>query len=117
GPAAFPVIRIHQAVDVDQNVYMVGDFRGTVDFDPGPGVLNVGSSGAGIEYGMYMAKLNSAGQLQWVRSLIAPELMPIEIAVDAAGNLIVANNFTALTTDPPMDVDAGPGQTLIGRAN
>ena len=31
---AAPVMRTVAAVDAEQNVYMVGDFRGTVDFDP-----------------------------------------------------------------------------------
>ena len=92
---------------------MVGDFRGTIDVDPGPGVMNVTSTAGGTDYGFYMAKLNSAGQLQWVRTLAANELTPFRIAVDGAGNLIVASNFTALATDPPMDVDAGPGQFLV----
>ena len=108
GPG-FPIARILAAVDADQNVYMVGDFRGTVDIDPGPGVANITSRLGGSDYSFYMAKLNSAGQLQWARTLDAPELTPMRIAVDEAGNLIMANNFSAVPTDPPMDVDAGPG--------
>jgi hypothetical protein len=34
GTSTSPVVRINHAVDADQNVYMVGDFRGPVDFDP-----------------------------------------------------------------------------------
>jgi hypothetical protein len=113
GPASSPAVRILHAVDADQNVYLVGDFRGTVDFDPGPGVFNVASNGGGTDYGFYMAKLNSAGQLQWLRTLAANELTPNRVAVDGAGNLVIASNFTALTSDPPMDVDAGPGTVLV----
>ena len=29
------------AVDVNGNVYTVGSFQGTVDFDPGPGTYNL----------------------------------------------------------------------------
>ncbi|QDT73371.1 Beta-L-arabinobiosidase precursor [Lacipirellula limnantheis] len=108
GPGS-PVVRVLSAVDADQNVYLVGDFRGTVDIDPGPDVLNITSRLGGSDYSFYMAKLNSAGQLQWARTLDAPELTPMRIDVDGAGNLIMANNFTAVPTDPPMDVDAGPG--------
>ena len=106
-------MRVLAAVDANQNVYMVGDFRGTIDVDPGPGVTNVTSTASGTDFGYYMAKLNSAGQLQWVRTLAANELTPFRVAVDGAGNLIMASNFTAVTTDPPMDVDAGPGQFLV----
>ncbi len=112
GGAGGPV-RIVPAVDANQNVYLVGDFRGTVDFDPGPGVANVTSTANGNDYAFYMMKLNSSGQLQWVRSLAANELTPFRVDVDGAGNLIVASNFTAVPSDPPMDVDAGPGQFLV----
>jgi hypothetical protein len=33
--------------------------------------------------------------------------------IDAAGNLYITNAFTASATDPPIDVDAGPGQVLL----
>ena len=66
---ASPYVRIVHAVDADQNVYLVGDFRGTVDFDPGLGVMNVTSSQAGAESSVYLSKLNSAGELQWVHTL------------------------------------------------
>lgn len=108
-----PVVRILHTVDADQNVYLVGDFRGTVDIDPGPGITQITSTLSGQEYGFYMAKLNSAGQLQWARTLAAPELTPQRVAVDDAGNLLIASDFTGLPTDPPMDVDAGPGQVLL----
>ena len=110
---ALLLCEFYAAVDANQNVYLVGDFRGTIDVDPGPGVTNVTSTANGTDYGYYMAKLNSAGELQWVRTLAANELTPVRVDVDSDGNLIVASNFTALPTDPPMDVDAGPGQFLV----
>jgi len=53
------------AFDSLGNEYMVGSFSGTVDFDPGVGVVNLTSSGARDAYVM---KLNAAGALAWVRS-------------------------------------------------
>jgi hypothetical protein len=111
--AAPPVMRIFHAVDADQNVYMVGDFRGIVDFDPGPGVVSVSSTVGGTEYAYYLSKLNSDGQLLWVRYLDAPNLTPQGMGIDAAGNLVIANSSFASPTDPPIDVDAGPGQVLL----
>lgn len=108
-----PVVRTIAAVDADENVYITGELRGTIDIDPGPGVANITSTAGGADYGMYMAKYNSGGQLQWARTLAANELAPVRVAVDGDGNLIVASNFTAVPTDPPMDVDAGPGQFLV----
>jgi hypothetical protein len=109
----YPVVRTIAAVDGDENLYITGELRGTIDVDPGPGVANITSTNGGADYGMYMAKYNSAGQLQWARTLAANELAPVRVAVDGDGNLIVASNFTATPSDPPMDVDAGPGQFLV----
>lgn len=110
---ATSVVRINHAVDADQNVYLVGDFIGTVDFDPRPGVTNVTSSQAGAEYSVYFAKLNSAGALQWVRKIDGRGLSPDRLVVDGAGNLVVVANFSPGTTAAPMDVDPGPGQTFV----
>ncbi len=107
------VVRTIVSVDANQNVYLAGEFRGTVDIDPGPGVLNITSTSGGADYGYYLAKLNSAGQLQWVRTLASSHLSPYRITVDNGGNILVANNFYAPTSDPPLDVDPGPGQTLV----
>lgn len=110
---ASPVVRILHAVDADQNVYMVGDFRGTVDFDPGAGVMSITSSQAGSEYSVYFMKLNSSGQLQWVRKIDGTGLRPDKFALDGAGNLLVAANFAPGATAAPIDVDPGPGQVLV----
>ena len=108
-----PVVRVLAAVDANQNVYMVGDFRGTIDVDPGPGVVNVTSTASGTDYAFYMAKLNSAGQLQWVRTLAANELTPFRVAVDGAGNLLIASNFTARRPIRRWTSMPGPGQTFV----
>ncbi len=108
----FPV-RAIAAVDADQNVYLVGDFRGTIDFDPGPGVVNITSNQGGAEYSDYFAKFNSAGSLEWVRQIDGPGLSPSRLALDSAGDLVVAYNLSQPANTPPMDVDAGPGQFLV----
>jgi hypothetical protein len=106
-------IRVNHAVDANQNVYLVGDFRGTVDIDPGPGVMNFTSSQAGAEYSVYFAKLNNAGQLQWARNIDGAGLMPDRLVVDSEGNLVVVANYSPGAG--AMDVDAGPNQVLVQR--
>ena len=107
---ASPVVRILHAVDADQNVYMVGDFRGTVDFDPGPGVLSRTSSQAGAAFSVYLSKLNSAGELQWVQTIGGNGLRPDRLVLDEDGNLVIAAN---LVTATPIDVDPGPGEVFV----
>jgi hypothetical protein len=53
------------ASDQDGNVYAVGYFSNTADFDPGAGELNLTSNG---DYDICMIKYNPAGQLLWAHS-------------------------------------------------
>ncbi len=48
------------------NIYVIGNFQGTVDFDPNSGVSNLTSNGA---YDFFVQKLNSSGNLIWVKSI------------------------------------------------
>jgi hypothetical protein len=107
---ASPYVRIVHAADADQNVYLVGNFRGTVDFDPGLGVMNVTSRQAGAESSTYLSKLNSAGQLQWVHTLDGQGLSPSHLVLDGNGNLVIA---AGLSNASPMDVDPGLGEFLV----
>ena len=54
------------ALDDLGNVYTVGFFRGTVDFDPGTGTLNLTSVGIGD---IYIQKLDASGNLVWVKQM------------------------------------------------
>ncbi len=105
---------IVHAADADQNVYLVGNFRGTVDFDPGLGVMNVTSSQAGAESSVYLSKLNSAGELQWVHTLDGRgRLSPSQLVLDGDGNLVIAARLSPGSNVSPMDVDPGPGEFLV----
>ncbi len=79
------------AVDVKGNVYTTGAFQGTVDFDPGIGVVNLTSYGS---FDVYVSKLNAAGNLVWARNwgnLIDDR--GYAIALDAAGNVYTTGYF------------------------
>ncbi len=52
--------------DADENVYVTGYFKDTVDFDPGTGVFNI-NSGGGED--TFLVKLNNNGDLSWANSL------------------------------------------------
>lgn len=111
--SGYPIVRTIATVDANQNVYLAGEFRGTLDFDPGPGVVNAMSTQAGSDYSCYMMKLNSAGQFQWIHTFDGNELQPRRVAADNNGNFLIEGDYFATTADPPLDVDAGPGQTFL----
>ena len=53
------------AVDIDDNIYISGDFMGTVDFDPGPGEDYHTSKGF---RDVFVVKLNSDGSYAWAKT-------------------------------------------------
>jgi len=92
------------AVDGFGNVYIIGDFMGTVDFDPGPGVDSHSSNG---NQEVFMSKFDSSGNFLWAKTWGANNAdVGYGIAVDGSGNLYVTGFFVYLT----VDFDPGPGE-------
>ena len=85
--------------DASGNVYITGQFNGTVDFDPGPGTQTL-SALTGDDG--FICKFDAAGNLLWAKTL---DLHCSSIGVDATGNVYVTGNFGSGT----HDFDPGPG--------
>ncbi|NUQ23123.1 MAG: SBBP repeat-containing protein [Saprospiraceae bacterium] len=84
------------------NTYVTGNFTSTVDFDPGPGVLNITSNGM---TDVYVAKLDASGSLQWIRQIGGTNSESgYGIFVDAGGFVYVVGHFTGT-----VDFDPGLG--------
>jgi len=96
------------AVDLSGNVFTIGSFRGTIDFDPGPGVKNLTPNG---DFDVFITKFDAAGNLIWARNMGG--LMRDtgqSIAIDSAGNV-----YTVGELGVSGDFDPGPGTyTLTG---
>lgn len=90
--------------DSEGNLFVVGNFMGTVDFDPGPGVVNKISNGGSD---IYILKLNSAGNFLWVRTFGAMSNEIFEKAkIDKMDNIVVTGRFVnTLDFDPSANVD------------
>ncbi|MEO8415532.1 MAG: SBBP repeat-containing protein [Ginsengibacter sp.] len=81
------------AVDASGNVYTLGEFRGTEDFDPGAGTYNLTSFSACC-YDIYVSKLDDSGNFLWAKQLGGTDVdYPTAIAVDATGNVYVTGDF------------------------
>lgn len=74
------------------NILVAGTFRGTVDFDPGPGTASRTSNG---ESDVFVAKYAPTGTLLWIASLGGAGTDNVGgLAIDANGNTWVGGDFT-----------------------
>ena len=84
------------------NLYTTGFFEGTVDFDPGAGVVNLSSVGA---RDFFIAKYDNLGQLMWAKGIGGGSHEHARsITLDASGNIFVAGDYNGL-----VDFDPGVG--------
>ena len=87
------------ALDGSGNVYTVGRFEGTVDFDPGPDTFNLTSAGdANItslgQDDIFVSKLDSAGDFIWARAMGGPFAdAASSVALDGSGNVYTVGGF------------------------
>lgn len=92
------------ALDASNNVYTIGTFTGTVDFNPGVGVANLTSSSQ--NYDTYIQKLDANGNFVSAISLAGNGYTSGQaIETDANGNVYIVGSF-----DSPVDFD--PGATV-----
>lgn len=78
-------------VDADDNIVFVGSFTGTVDFDPGAGVVSLTSDGG---YDVFVTKLDASGALLWTASMGgADEDYAYGVDVDSNNNVFIIGQF------------------------
>jgi uncharacterized repeat protein (TIGR01451 family) len=85
------------------NLYVVGNFNGTVDFNPGVGVFALTSVGASD---IYIQKLDTSGNFIWAKSFGSNGGDgPNTIHVDDAANVLVSGFFyNTIDFDPGIGV-------------
>ncbi|MGZ4047828.1 MAG: SBBP repeat-containing protein, partial [Bacteroidia bacterium] len=88
--------------DASGNVFITGNFYGTIDFDPGPGVFNLSAIGSDLD--IFIVKLDVSGNFVWAKRLGGGENDYVSaIAADAAGNVYTTGYFFGTS-----DFDPGP---------
>ena len=104
------------AVDAAGNTYIAGTFSGTVNFDPGAGVLLLSSPGRSDAF---LLKLNSAGQLLWARDLAvaAGDVAGANaLALDGSGGVYVGGSFQeSLAVGSTTLTSAGLSDAFVAR--
>lgn len=84
--------------DPSGNVYVAGNFSATIDFDPGPGVTNLGTGGA---RDIFIAKYTSLGAFVWVKRISgAANQVVYKMVVDATG-IYITGTYDGLTDFDP----------------
>ncbi len=78
-------------VDTNSDVIVVGNFTGTMDFDPGTGVDSYTSTAA--SWDTFISKYSSGGTYLWTKVLMGDQLISGSVDVDTSNNIYVAGGF------------------------
>ncbi len=108
-------------VDSSGNVYTTGNFYGTVDFDPGMGVLYLTSAG---DSDIFVSKLDSSGNLLWAKRMGGTNYdKGYSIAVDPSGNVHTIGGFYGTVDFDPGELSgfylnsAGGSDIFVSKLN
>lgn len=94
------------AMDSSGNIYAIGFFTGTVDFDPSAATFNLTSNG---NYDIFITKLDVQGNFLWAKQIGGTNYdYPGNIAVDANGNVLVGGSFRGT-----VDLNPGAGELSV----
>jgi hypothetical protein len=96
-------------VDAQGNVYSHGTFKGTADFDPGPGTFFLNSQKG---QSAFVQKLDQNGNFIWAKAFLLQDTLSggcegKAIDLDSDGNVYCAGWFQG-----PVDFDPGPGVNI-----
>ena len=102
------------AIDNSGNIYTIGDFTATADFDPGPGEFNLSiPPGNDEKLNVYILKLTAAGEFAWAKQIGGTggggnRVFSSTISLDNAGNVYLSGTFSGTN-----DFDPGQGSYTL----
>lgn len=99
---------LRHSIDTAGNIYFTGNFWGTRDFDPGPGVHTLTSGNAG--WSMFLLALDSEGSYRWAGKFGGENQGNWAISVQTDARLSIYGGGTFVDTS---DFDPGPGVYLL----
>lgn len=91
-------------LDGNGDLIIAGEFKGTADFDPGVGISTL--TATGIYYDTYILKLDSDGNLIWVKQLDATHhIFAVDLGINSANDVILTGRwFQTVDFDPGAGV-------------
>ena len=106
--------------DASGNIYITGEYSGTVDFDPNAGIVNLTSSSSSRD--VFIAKYDANGNILWAKSMGGANVdIGQELALDASNNLYVAGTYSGTVDFDPsastrtLTVFGGSGDLFVGK--
>ncbi len=86
-------------IDVSGNIYTVGNYKGNIDFDPGPGTVIRGASNSRF----FIHKMDASGNFVWVKVFGDNSYYDKaqSIVTDASGDVYVTGAFSGTTDFEP----------------
>ncbi len=97
-------------LDDSNNIYLVGKFSGTLDFDPGDNVFNLTSFSSAND-DIFILKLNNNGNFIWAKSFSGSNAKFVsDIKIDKSGDLICIGNYIGT-------IDFDPGINSFNLSN
>ncbi|MFT5821840.1 MAG: hypothetical protein ACI8ZM_003096 [Crocinitomix sp.] len=98
------------ALDADGNIVLLGEFRGTADFDPGPGEVILTSA---TNNNIFICKLDASGDFTWVKTFAGTSFSyGSEIRVGSDGDIYTAGFFQGV-----VDFDPGAAEFNLSAIN
>ena len=95
--------------DTEGNLYVTGQFYGTIDFDPSPATNELSSLS---DYNCFLAKYDKNGNYAWAKLISSTSAnRGISVKIENNGNIILAGIFSGTT-----DFDPSPGIATITSA-
>ncbi|MGX7668408.1 SBBP repeat-containing protein, partial [Flavobacterium pedocola] len=99
------------AIDATGQLYVVGNFEGTTDFDPSASTANLVST---VNTDFYIAKYDNNGNYLWAKSLEGGNSEDyISIALNSVGEIFITGYYNS---SPDFDPSAGTGYPVGGGA-
>lgn len=94
-------------IDGNSNIFLTGDFTDVVDFDPGPAIYNMGSTGSNR---LFVLKLDVNGNFIWAKGTSGGTCSGLAMALDINNNISITGAFQ-------FTVDFDPGAAVYNLTN